>query len=312
MSERRGTPQDDRLLRPAYLAPRYWGVWALLGLLRALVALPHRVRMAVGSAAGRAAWHLAPQRRRLVLRNLELCFPELAAEQRRALARENFRLMGIGVVETAMGWWLPMERIAELYEVSGREHLEAARSSGRGVLLLSAHMTGIEISGAMVRQLTPFKALYREERNALVATLIRRNRRRRIQDVIANHDMRGMIRALRNGDTIWYAPEENIPPRRGGIYAPFFGIPAATTPATSRLAERTGCLVLPYYPQRLPGGRYRIVFEPPLEGFPSGDIHADTARINTLIEGWVRAQPEQYIWVRKRFKSRPAGEPHRY
>ncbi|MFP4129538.1 MAG: LpxL/LpxP family Kdo(2)-lipid IV(A) lauroyl/palmitoleoyl acyltransferase [Halorhodospira sp.] len=310
---RRGaTPRDDQLLRARFLHPRFWGVWLQLGLLRAVVATPQPARMALGAGLGRLLWPFAGKRRRIVQRNLAMCFPELDEARREALARENFRLMGIAVVETAMGWWLPMDRIAELYEITGREHLAAAQASGRGVLLLSCHMLGLEISGAMIRQLTPFKALYREDRNPLIATLVRRYRRRRIEDVIANHDMRGMIRALKRGETIWYAPDENIQPRRGGIFVPFCGLQAATTPATARLAERTGCVVLPYYPQRLPGGRYRLVIEPPLTDFPSGDTHADTARINRLIEGWIRQQPEQYLWARKRFRSRPPDEPPRY
>ncbi len=314
-AERRGsqrTPRDDRLLRARFLHPRFWGVWLALGVLRAVVAAPQPARMAFGAGIGRLLWQFAGKRRRIVLRNLALCFPELDEAQRQALGRENFRLTGIAIVETAMGWWLPMDRIAELHEVVGREHLAAAQAGGRGVLLLSCHMLGLELSGAMIRQLTPFKALYREDRNPLIATLVRRVRRRRIEDVIANHDMRGMIRALKRGETIWYAPDENIQPRRGGIFVPFFGLQAATTPATARLAERTGCVVLPCYPQRLPGGRYRLIIEPPLTEFPSGDIHADTERINQLIEGWIRQQPEQYLWVRKRFRSRPPDEPPRY
>ncbi len=306
------TPTDDRLLRARFLHPRFWGIWLQLGLLRVVVALPHPARVAAGSAIGHVFWYLARKPRRTALRNLELCFPELDATARTRLARENFRMIGLGVVETAMGWWLPDRAIDPLFETQGVEHLEAARQSGRGVLLLSCHMLGLEMSGRMLRRLTPFKALYREDRNPLVATLIRRNRRRRIDDVIANQDMRGMMRALKRGEMIWYAPDENIRPRRGGIFVPFFGIQAATTPATARLAERTGCIVLPYYPQRLPDGRYRLVFEPPLEDFPSGDSHADTARVNAIIEGWIREQPEQYFWVRRRFKNRPKGEPPRY
>ncbi len=305
-------PSDDRLLRARFLHPRFWGLWLQIGLLRGMIFLPHRARSALGTGLGKIAWHLARQRRAIVLRNLELCFPELAPGARQALARENFRLMGVGVVETAMAWWLPMEKIEPLFEVSGQEHLEAARRSERGVLLVSCHMLGLELSGAMVRHLAPFKALYREDRNPLVATLIRRNRRRRISDVIDNRDMRAMMRALKRGDIVWYAPDENIKPRRGGIFVPFFGIQAATTPGTARLAERTGAWVLPYYPKRLPDGRYRIIFEAPLADFPSGDIHADTARINQMIEDWIREQPSQYLWLRKRFKTRPAGDARLY
>ncbi len=308
----RPTPRDDRLLRARHLHPRLWGHWLLLGLLRLSVLLPQRGREAVGAGIGALFWWFAQKSRRIVLRNLELCFPELDEAQRRALARRNFRSMGTGLIEMAMAWWLPGERLLGLCEISGREHLEAARRSGRGVLLLTCHMAGLELSGAMICQLAPFKALYRDDRNPLIATVMRRARRRRIEDVIANHDMRGLMRALNAGDLVWFAPDQDVKPRRGGVFAPFFGIQAATTSATARLAQRTGCLVLPYIPQRLADGRYRIVFEPPLEDFPGTDPQAATARINAIVERWVREQPEHYFWAYKRFKTRPPGEPAVY
>nr|WP_242464542.1 lysophospholipid acyltransferase family protein [Halorhodospira abdelmalekii] len=306
-------------MRAAFFHPRYWGTWLLLAVLRlSVLLLPRRGRSALGTALGAVGWHLAREPRATTLRNLELCYPQLTPRERTALARETFRHLGLGVFEIATAWWATEQEIASLYEIIGREHLQAAQvaaqEEGRGVLLLSAHMIGLEISGAMLNQLIDFKALYREDRNPLIATVVRRARRRRIAGVISNRDMRAMLRALNHGETIWYAPDQNISPRRGGLFAPFFGIAAATTPAGARLAERTGCLVLPYYPKRLPDGRYQLIFEPPLEPFPAAgeDLEAATARVNALIEHWVRAQPEQYFWAHKRFKSRPPETPRRY
>lgn len=306
------TPSDDRLLRLAFFHPRYWALWLALGSLRLVVMMPQRVRMACGAVVGAIAWRAAPERRRIVFRNLELCFPEWSTAERRQLARENFRSLGIAVIELGMGWWMSDRDLDGLFEVEGREHLEDVRRSGRGALLLTCHMTSLEVGGRMLARVAPFRALYREDRNPVVSTMLRRSRRARVEDVIANNDMRGMVRALRDGALIWYAPDQNITARRGGIFAPFFGIPAATTPAAARLARSTGCLILPYYPVRMPDGRYRLVIEPPLEDFPGEDMVEATARINATIERWVRAHPEQYFWVHKRFKKRPRGEPKVY
>lgn len=303
----RATPTDDKLLRLRFLHPRYWLTWLQFGLLRMSAALPLHARKRLGIALGEIGWRFAPKARRIVLRNLELCLPELTEQQRLEMARHNFRNMGIGLIDIGAAWWLSDEEIAELFEVEGYEHLESARASGKGILLLSGHMVGLEISGAKLAQLINFKVLYREDSNPLASTIIRRSRRRRVDDVISNQDMRGMMRALKDGEAIWYAPDQNIGPRRGGIFVPFFGILAATTPASARLAERTGCVVLPYYPKRLADGRYRMIFEPPYEDFPGEDHGQATARINQTIERWIHEQPEQYFWAHKRFKSRPTG-----
>lgn len=313
--KRRGgqaTPTDDKLLRLLFFHPRFWLTWLQFGLLRIAAAQPPDRRDWIGAKLGDWAWRFAFKARHTVLRNLELAFPELTEQQRRELAQANFRNMGIGLMDIGVAWWCSDDVIAKMFEVKGDEHLRAAQKSGKGVLLLSCHMTGLEISGAKLRHLTNFKVLYREDRNPLIANFVRRSRRRRVDGVIANHDMRAMMRALKSGEVIWYAPDQNISPRRGGIFAPFLGIDAATTPASARLAQRTGCVVLPYYPKRLSGGGYMLIFEPPLADFPGGDIAQATTRINQTIEKWVREQPEQYFWAHKRFKSRPDGEPKLY
>ncbi len=306
------TPSDDRLLRLTFLHSRYWLWWLVLGLLRLVVTMPQPVRLAVGAMLGAMAWRFARERREVVFRNLELCFPEWTAEERYRVARENFRSLGIAVVELGMGWWVSDAKLDSLFEVEGREHVEAAQRAGRGVLLLTCHMTTLEVGGRMFARVAPYRALYQESPNPLISTIFRRSRRARLEDVISNNDMRGTVRALRDGAWIWFAPDQNVTFKRGGIFVPFFGVQASTTPAAARLAKRTGCLVLPYYPVRTPEGRYRLIIEPALKDFPGEDMTAATARINGVIERWARAHPGQYYWFHKRFKKRPKGEPGVY
>lgn len=295
------------LLQRRFLAPRYWPYWLVLGLVRATVLLPWRVALGLGAVLGGAGYYLAPKRRRIVRKNLALCFPEWTAAARERLARCHFRALGMGVVEIAMGWWAPDHRVHRRAQVEGLSHLERALEQGRGAILLSGHFTTLELG---CRLLTPYQAfhpLYRPEKNPFVATLIERSRLRHVEKLIRSKDLRSMVRSLRDNVPVWYAPDENMR-RHMGVFAPFFGVQACTTPATSRLARMTGAPVLGFFQVREPGGRYRVIITPPLEGFPGSDLAEDTARVNALIEEQVRRAPEQYFWGRKRFKTRPQGE----
>lgn len=306
------TPQDLRLLRPRYLLPQHWPFWIAMGLLRLVVCLPHRGRMACGRGLGRMFRWFGRERRMVAKRNLQLAFPDMSDTERRALIHENFESLGIGLIEIGMAWWLPDEEIESLVEVEGRANLEHALDQGKGALLLTCHMSCQELGGRMLTLLAPdTRILYREDNNPMVGTFIRRARRRHAADVIDNSDMRGMVRALRDGAPVWYAPDQDVRPSRGGIFAPFLGVDAATTPAAARLAGRTGCAVVPYCPVRTENG-YRLIFEPMLEDFPGPDIVEATGRMNAAIESFIRRYPAHYFWVHKRFKSRPEGEPNIY
>ena len=124
-------------------------------------------------------------------------------------------------------------------------------------------------------------------------------------------DIRQTVRLLRQGEVVWYAPDQDYGTAHA-VFVPFFGIPAATITATSRIAKMGKAAVIPCAHYRLPGGRYEIEFGAPLDGFPSGDEEADTARINQTIEHYVRKHPEQYLWVHKRFKHQPPGQAKLY
>ncbi len=294
---------------PRLLSPRHWPAWLLLGLAWITVQLPYRAVLAAGALLGALFRHLSPRRRRVADINLRLCYPGLDAGARARLLRAHFRALGIGLLETAMAWWLPERRLRPLIaEVVGLRHLQESLAGGHGVILLSSHFTTTEMGVRLLDLLVPINPMYRRHENAVVDDIMHRSFGAYFETVIPRDDVRGMLRCLRQGRAVWYAPDQNYG-RRGHVFAPFFGIPAASNPATGRFAQMGKAAVIPYFASRLPGARgYRLTLLPPLSGFPSGDEVADTARVNAIVEAEVRTIPEQYLWVHRRFKTRPPGE----
>jgi len=295
----------------ALLSPRYWPTWIGLALLRLLAPLPYPVLHALGRLLGRILRVLPTGFVRTARRNLELCLPELPPREREALIGRHFESLGVALFETALAWWASDERIRRLAPVRGLEHVEAAIASGRGVILLSAHFTTLEIGARAIAATLPTNVMYRPTKNALLAEFLRRNRARRTRRAIPRDDIRTLIGALRAKEIVWYAPDQSYR-KKGAEMVRLFGIPAATNTATSRLARLTGAVVLPYFPERLPGGGYRATIHPPLENFPSDSPADDAERFNHLIEAQVRRVPEQYLWIHRRFKGLTADDPDYY
>jgi KDO2-lipid IV(A) lauroyltransferase len=283
---------------------------ALLGLMRGMVRLPIDIQFRVMRAGGRLAKRFAKRRAEIGRVNLALCFPELDDTSRERLLEQHFESAAAGVAETMLGWWSSTDRLMGRSEIRGIQHLLDAVAKGRGVILLSAHFTTLEIGGRLLAESAPdlpLKAMYRPNENSTLEQVIRQQRQARFGEPIKRDDVRGVIRALRRGEIVWYASDQNYG-HRYSVFAPFFGIPAATNTATSRLAGLTGAAVVPFFTRRLENDRYLQVFEPALADFPSDDALADATRINKLIEGWVRQAPDQYFWLHRRFKDRPEGE----
>ncbi|MDS4068404.1 MAG: LpxL/LpxP family Kdo(2)-lipid IV(A) lauroyl/palmitoleoyl acyltransferase [Candidatus Competibacter sp.] len=302
-----------RLFDWHFLAPRYWPVWLGLGLMKCMAVLPFRWQLAAGGRMGRLLGKIARRRRRIAAINLELCFPEWSPAERNTLLEQHFAALGIGLFETAMAWWAPDEKLRGLARVEGAEHLERALAGGKGVILLTGHFTTLELGARFITWHQPFHAMYRSHKNPLYETVMRRERERRSRfPPLPHEDLRGLLRAFRKGRAVWYAPDQNHG-RRNSVFVPFFGIPACTITATSRLAALSGAAVVPYFPRRLAGtAGYEVVILPALEHFPGGDVTADTHRINELLEHYVRRAPDQYLWVHRRFKTRPLGSPSLY
>ena len=270
--------------------------------------------MRIGSALGRLLYSVASRRRHIAAVNLKLCFPELNETQQQDLLKRHFAALGISLVETGNAWWCPREKIKTLVaSFEGAEHARQALAAGRSVLMVGAHFTTMEISNALIHAAfeTPLHVIYRPHEHPVVDWMYRHQRERHATQAITRDDMRSLVKALRQNNVVWYAPDQNYG-HKHSVFAPFFGVLAATNTSASRLARSTGCVVIAFVSKRLPDNRYELKMLPPFENFPSEDPQADATQINAALEKELRSMPEQYLWVHRRFKDRPAGERDLY
>ena len=305
---------DRPPFRLYFLHPRFWPLWLGMGLLWLVVQLPYRWLLALGRGLGWLMYHLAASRRHIIERNLELCFPELSVAERQRLLQENFASTGMAFFETAMGWFWSRKRLAGLGHIEGLEVLRQAQAEGQGVILMAVHFTTLEIGAALLGQVQTIDGMYREHKNPAFDYIQRRGRERHNRDATAieRDDVRAMLKVLRNGRAIWYAPDQDYGAQHS-VFVPLFGIQAATVTATTKFARLGKAIVVPFTQSRLPDGQgYRLTIHPPLKDFPGENEESDCLRINQWIEQVVRQQPEQYLWAHRRFKTRPAGEAKLY
>jgi KDO2-lipid IV(A) lauroyltransferase len=279
--------------------------------MRVIELLPYPQQRRLGWLLGKIIRRLPLAYVRIARRNIELCLPGLSAAARDVLIDQHCQSLGMALCETANTWWSSDRRVGELAHVVGLEHLQAALAQGRGAIMIGGHFTTIEIATRILGTVVPLNVVYRLPKNELLAHAMYTSFRRH-GNPIAHTDIRAMIRALRNNEVVWYAPDQSFR-NKGAAMVNFFGIPAATTTATSRLARISGARVLTYFPERLPGsGGYRVVIGPPLEDFPGSDAVLDVERFHELLEAQILRVPEQYLWVHRRFKGLSANYPDYY
>lgn len=296
------------------LHPRFWPLWLGLALLWLVVQLPYVWLLALGRGLGALMYRFARERRRIIETNLQLCFPQLSLPERQRLVQANFASMGIAFFEMAISWWWPKARLRRLGQVEGLQYLQQAAAQGQGVILMAVHFTTLEVGANLLGQLHTIDGMYRQHKNALFDYVQRRGRERHNLDATAieREDVRAMIKVLRAGRAIWYAPDQDYG-RKQSIFLPLFGVTAATVTATSKFARLGRAQVVPFTQERLADGAgYKLLIHPPLENFPGESEEADCLRINQWVEQAISACPEQYLWAHRRFKTRPEGEPKLY
>jgi len=295
------------------LSPRYWPVWLIvLPLIFMLSHLPWAIQRRLGTGLGLLIYHVIGQRRRDTETNIRLCFPEKSAAEHAAMTKDVFVQGGISLLETANAWFKPVSYYKNKVTIHGLEHLQAAQAQGKGVLLLGAHYSFVDLCGLLAILFFHVDTVYRPQNNKALEYIMVRLRLR-IYDYQIDHDnMRLLIKALKENHVVWYTPDQDFGLKQG-VFAPFFGIQAATITSPRRLQKINNSAVMMVHFRRHPTlEQYEMLITPPLENYPTNDAIADATRINHELELLIRRSPTQYMWFHRRFKTRPEGEAMPY
>ncbi|PSN09767.1 Kdo(2)-lipid IV(A) acyltransferase [Siccibacter turicensis] len=298
---------------PALLHPRYWLTWLGIGALWLVVLLPYPLLLRIGRLIGHLALRVMKRRASIASRNIELCFPELDEKARRELVVKNFESVGMGFLETGMAWFWPNWRIERWFTVKGLENIKAIQEQHRGILLLGVHFLTLELGARIFGINEPGIGVYRPNDNPLLDWLQTWGRMRSNKSMIDRKDLKGMIKALKKGEVVWYAPDHDYGPR-ASVFVPFFAVEqAATTAGTWMLTKTSGAAILPFVPRRkADGSGYEMILMEPEFNPPVDDAQTTAAWMNKVVERCVMMAPDQYMWLHRRFKTRPEGVPDRY
>ncbi|QOV65710.1 Kdo(2)-lipid IV(A) acyltransferase [Kosakonia pseudosacchari] len=295
------------------LHPRYWALWFGVGMLWLVVQLPYPVIYRLGCGIGHLAQRLMKRRVRIAQRNLELCFPHMSEAECQKMVAKNFESVGMGLMETGMAWFWSDRRMSRWMEVIDFEHVRNVQAQGRGILLIGVHFLTLEIGARMFGLNEPGIGVYRPNDNPVIDLLQTWGRMRSNKSMIDRKDLKGMIRALKAGDVVWYAPDHDYGPR-ASVFVPFFAVKdAASTSGTWMLARMSQACIVPFVPRRKPGGKgYELIILEPECSPPLDDAETTAAWMNKVVERCIMMAPEQYMWLHRRFKTRPEGVPSRY
>jgi len=289
-------------------APKYWMTQVVLRVIALIAKLPSWASVRVGNTIAWLLLNVGKRRRRIAAINIEKCFPELSPAEQKNLLKGNMKAIGRGAVEIAKCWFTSLQHQKEKSKLVGEEHLKAALAKGKGVILLSFHLTSLEIGGCLLGKYFDFIAMYKPNKNLLFNKAMNDGRLKHLHGLIDRNNLRGTIKALKNNQVIWYATDQNYG-GKSSVFVPFFGIQTATITSTTKLSKMTGATVVPFTQKRLEADdEYELKLYPALEDFPGANEHEDAARINRFLESYLKENPADYMWLHQRFRNRPTGE----
>ncbi len=287
---------------------KYPLAWCLYGVCWLLAQLPYSWLLFIGQGIGRLFALLVKSRIRVIEKNLATCFPDMNTVELKAVVKRNCLETGMMLSQTIKAFFAKNNQLFDQLGIEGQEYLTKVLDQGQGVLLVSGHFTALDVGGRVICQHFPVAGVYRPHKHPVMEYVVKKARKKYATKMFSRDELKSIVRYLKAGGVVWYAPDQNY--RRGqSIFVDFFGTPAATITATHQLARMTQCRVMFYSVVRLPNRPYyRLSIKPALEDFPSTDVVKDTLRVNHAIESLVQEAPEQYLWMHKRFKTRPKGE----
>ncbi|WP_413491138.1 LpxL/LpxP family Kdo(2)-lipid IV(A) lauroyl/palmitoleoyl acyltransferase [Shewanella baltica] len=286
--------------------PKHWPMWFGVFLMRLTQLLPLSWQMKLGKGLGRLVMKFAGSRTHTARRNLALCFPEMSEAQREALLTRNFEETGKAIFDTINAWWWSDEKVQQHMSITGKEHVQDTLDADHGVILFAVHCLPLEMGARIFGQFQPGVGVYRPHNNPVMEYLQVKGRLRSNKGLVSKRDLRQMVRCLRNPDVIWYTADQDFG-RSSAVFIPFYAMPdAATITGATTLAKLGKAKVLPFFVERTEGDEgYRIEVMPPLDNFPGEDELADAIRGNKIIESIIDKNRAQYMWLHRRFKTRP-------
>lgn len=286
--------------------PKHWPIWFGVFLMRLTQFLPLSWQMKLGKGLGRLVMKFAASRTHTARRNLTLCFPDMSATERENLLKRNFEETGKAIFDTINAWWWSDEKVQQHMSIKGQEYVQDTLNAGHGVILFAVHCLPLEMGARIFGQFQPGVGVYRPHNNPVMEYLQVEGRLRSNKGLVSKRDLRQMVRCLRNPDVIWYTADQDFG-RSSAVFIPFYAMPdAATITGATTLAKLGKAKVLPFFVERTEGDEgYRIEIMPPLDNFPGEDELADAIRGNKIIESIIDKNRAQYMWLHRRFKTRP-------
>ena len=286
--------------------PKFLPTWLLIGLMKLGAKLPFKVQIMIGKIMGLALYPLLNRFRKIAFINISHCFPNKNKSEVEMLVRQNFESLGISVFETANAYFASDEKVNAMLNIHNEHYLTKAINNGQSVILLSAHFMPLMLGSRALLLKHHIANIYRPQNNALFDEVMRQGFVNNGATMIKTKDTKAMLKAIKNKLPIWYAPDQDLGLEKC-IFAPFFGIQTATVSATARLAKGDNTVVIPYFFIRSESG-YSMNFDAPIENYPDSNASVSATMTNQILEAQILKYPEQYLWIHKRFKTRPEGE----
>lgn len=298
------------MLNIKFIHPKFFPTWILILLMRIGVFIPFSTQVIIGRTIGKAIYPFMSKLRSTAYSNISHCFPEKKQSQVNALVKSHFEAIGISLFETANAYYASDKKIIKLLTTKNEHFFKDALKQEGGIILLCAHFMPLMLGSRALLINHTIANIYRPQNNKLFDQAMVKGYKNHGAVMIKSTDTRSIVKAINNSLPIWYAPDQDLG-EKNSVFALLFGIPTATATATARLAKNNNTRVIPYSFIRTKKG-YEMSFEEPLQNFPSNNPVDDATTTNMILEKQIKKTPEQYLWIHRRFKTRPEGAKNFY
>ena len=290
--------------------PKFLPTLLLIGLMKLGAKLSFNTQVMIGKIMGMALYRLFSRPRNIAFINISRCFPNKNKSEVEALVKQNFEALGISIFETANAYFATDKKITSMLSIHNEHYLTQAIKDKQSVILFSGHFVPLMLGGRALLLKHHIANIYRPQNNLLFDVIMRRVYEDHGATMIKAKDIKSLLKAIKNKLPIWYAPDQDLGVNKC-VFAPFFNIQTATVSATARLAKDESTVVIPFFFNRTESG-YSMNFEAPIDNYPNADATISATITNKILEAQILKYPEQYLWMHKRFKTRPEGESDFY